>query len=101
MRRSTTAAARGRGHCARYGQSAVTAATPREVIGLGRQKIARFVSLGLLTESEPGSYEIEEWTKFQQADPIAAERKARWRARAATTSAEERWTGSNPYRPSL
>jgi hypothetical protein len=72
----------------------VNAATQRELRGLGPKKIARFVSLGLLDELEPGSWEVHEWAKYQPNDPTAAERKRRWRARRAQRLREwlDSWT---------
>src|SRR3954451_6172806 len=69
-------------HCSRYSRSIVDEAPRREVRGLRSRSLARFATLGLLSEIRPNTYEVRDWALFRPGDPTAAERQARPRARA-------------------
>ncbi len=67
-------------HCSRFEDPTVDDSTIKEVQGLTKHRVERFVELGLL-DSSGKTHEVHDWAKYQPADKTGAERQARWRAR--------------------
>lgn len=67
-------------HCGKADDPTVDSITLREVPGLTKHRVERYLNLRLLDTANE-AYEIHDWLKYRPKDSTNAERQARWRSR--------------------